>query len=67
MQANSSSSKTAVQSGFIQNVKANFYIPDENGTLTPVNGDSEPQNVDKGKFVSFTIPDKQALCSVYME
>lgn len=42
----------------LTNVKANFYIPGENGTLTLVNGDSEPQNVDKGKFVSFTIPDK---------
>lgn len=42
----------------LTNVKANFYIPGANGTLTLVNGDSEPQNVDKGKFVSFTIPDK---------
>ena len=41
----------------LTNVKANFYISGENG-LTLVNGDSEPQNVDKGKFVSFTIPDK---------
>lgn len=41
----------------LTNVKANFYISGENG-LTLVNGDSEPKNVDKGKFVSFTIPDK---------
>ena len=40
----------------LTNVKANFYIPDENGNLTtPVNS-SEAQPVAKGEFVSFTIP-----------
>lgn len=43
----------------LTNVKANFYIPDENGgALKPVNGDSAAQDVPLGKFVSFTIPDK---------
>lgn len=39
----------------LTNVKASFYIPDENGALTSVNA-SEPQTVDKGNCVSFTIP-----------
>lgn len=43
----------------LTSVKANFYIPDENGgALKPVNGDSAAQDVPLGKFVSFTIPDK---------
>ena len=37
-------------------VKANFYISDEKGNLTPVNGDSAAQDVPKGEFVKFTIP-----------
>lgn len=42
----------------LTNVKANFYIPDEkSGNLTLVNGDSAAQDVPKGKFVKFTIPD----------
>ena len=40
----------------LTNVKANFYIPDGKGNLTPVNGDSAAQDVPKGKFVKFTIP-----------
>ena len=40
----------------LTNVKANFYIPDENGNLTtPVNS-SKAQDVVQGSFVSFTIP-----------
>lgn len=40
----------------LTNVKANFYIPDENGNLTaPVNS-SEAHTVAKGEFVSFPIP-----------
>ena len=41
----------------LTNVKANFYIPGENETLTLVNGDSAAQDVSNGKFVSFIIPD----------
>ena len=37
-------------------VKANFYIPDENGNLKPVDDGSEAKPVPKGKFVTFTIP-----------
>ena len=41
----------------LTNVKANFYIPDENGALTtPVNS-SEGQNVTSGNVASFIIPD----------
>ena len=40
----------------LTNVKANFYIPDENGALTPVNGASEVQTVAKGDVASFIIP-----------
>lgn len=40
----------------LTNVKANFYIPDENGTLTLVNDGSESKNVAPGSNVSFTIP-----------
>ena len=40
----------------LTNVKANFYISDEKGNLTPVNGDSAAQDVPKGEFVKFTIP-----------
>ena len=40
----------------LTNVKANFYIPDGKGNLTPVNGDSAAQDVPKGEFVKFTIP-----------
>lgn len=41
----------------LTNVKANFYIPDENGNLKPVDDGSEAKPVPKGKFVTFTIPD----------
>ena len=40
----------------LTNVKANFYIPDESGNLTLVNGDSTAQDVPQGEFVTFTIP-----------
>lgn len=41
----------------LTSVKANFYIPDENGgALKPVNGDSVAQDVPLGEFVSFNIP-----------
>lgn len=39
----------------LTDVKANFYISGENGTLTLVNN-SEALSVTKGQFVSFTIP-----------
>lgn len=41
----------------LTNVKANFYIPDENGNLKPVDGGSEAKPVVKGECVVFTIPD----------
>ena len=41
----------------LTNVKANFYIPDEKGTLTLVNDGSEAKPVAKEEFVTFTIPD----------
>lgn len=41
----------------LTNVKANFYISDEKGNLTPVNGGSEAKPVVKGECVVFTIPD----------
>lgn len=40
----------------LTNVKANFYIPDENETLKLVNDASVAQNVPLGEFVSFYIP-----------
>ena len=40
----------------LTNVKANFYIPDENGNLTPVNGDSEVPTVAKGGVANFISP-----------
>lgn len=40
----------------LTNVKANFYIPDENGNLKPVDDGSEAKPVPKGKFVTFNIP-----------
>ena len=40
----------------LTNVKANFYIPDENGNLKPVDDGSEAKPVPKGNFVTFTIP-----------
>lgn len=42
----------------LTNVKANFYIPGENGALTPVNGASDAKDVPQGKFVSFNIPNE---------
>lgn len=41
----------------LTNVKANFYIPDENGNLKPVDDGSEAKPVAKEEFVTFTIPD----------
>lgn len=41
----------------LTNVKANFYIPDEKGTLTLVNDGSDAKDVPQGEFVTFTIPD----------
>lgn len=40
----------------LTNVKANFYIPDEKGTLTLVNDGSDAKDVPQGEFVTFTIP-----------
>ena len=40
----------------LTNVKASFYIPAENGALTPVNGASEVPTVAKGGVANFTIP-----------
>lgn len=45
----------------LTNVKANFYIPDENGNLKPVDDGSEAKPVPKGKFVTFTI--QNVACS----
>lgn len=42
----------------LTNVKANFYIPDESGNLTLVNGDSTAQTVAGGGVASFTIPER---------
>ena len=41
----------------LTDVKANFYIPDEKGTLTLVNDGSDAKDVPQGEFVGFTIPD----------
>lgn len=40
----------------LTNVKANFYIPDEKGTLTLVNDGSDAKDVPQGEFVTFAIP-----------
>ena len=40
----------------LTNVKANFYIPDEKGTLTTPVKSSEAQIVASGKVANFTIP-----------
>lgn len=40
----------------LKNVKADFYIPGEDGNLTPVNNDSTAQEVPQGKTISFKIP-----------
>lgn len=40
----------------LTNVKANFYIPDGKGNLTPVNGASEVPTVAKGGVANFIIP-----------
>ena len=42
----------------LTNVKANFYISDEKGTLTLVNDGSEAKPVAKEEFVTFTIPEE---------
>ena len=40
----------------LTNVKANFYIPGENGALTPVNGALAAQDVPREGCANFTIP-----------
>ena len=40
----------------LKNVKADFYIPGEDGSLKPVNNDSKAQDVTQGKTISFIIP-----------
>lgn len=40
----------------LKNVKADFYIPDEYGSLKPVNNDSTARDVTQGKTINFTIP-----------
>lgn len=40
----------------LKNVKADFYIPDEDGSLKPVNNDSTARDVTQGKTINFTIP-----------
>ena len=40
----------------LKNVKADFYIPGEDGSLKPVNNDSTAQDATQGKTINFTIP-----------
>lgn len=40
----------------LKNVKADFYISDEDGSLKPVNNDSTARDVTQGKTINFTIP-----------
>lgn len=40
----------------LKNVKADFYIPDKDGSLKPVNNDSKAQDATQGKTINFTIP-----------
>ena len=40
----------------LKNVKADFYIPGEDGSLKPVNNDSTAQNATQGKTINFIIP-----------
>lgn len=40
----------------LKKVKADFYIPDEDGSLKPVNNDSTARDVTQGKTINFTIP-----------
>ena len=40
----------------LKNVKADFYIPDKDGSLKPVNNDSTARNVTQGETINFTIP-----------
>ena len=40
----------------LKNVKADFYIPGEDGSLKPVNNDSKAQDATQGKTINFTIP-----------
>ena len=40
----------------LKNVKADFYIPGEDGSLKPVNNDSKAQDVTQGKTINFIIP-----------
>ena len=40
----------------LKNVKADFYIPDGDGSLKPVNNDSTARDVTQGKTINFTIP-----------
>ena len=43
----------------LKNVKADFYIPDKDGSLKPVNNDSKAQNVTQGKTINFIIPSEE--------
>lgn len=43
----------------LKNVKADFYIPDKDGRLKPVNNDSKAQNVTQGKTINFIIPSEE--------
>lgn len=40
----------------LKNVKADFYIPGEDGSLKPVNNDSKAQDATQGKTINFIIP-----------
>ncbi len=43
----------------LKNVKADFYIPGEDGSLKRVNNDSTAQDVIQGKTINFTIPSEE--------
>lgn len=43
----------------LKNVKADFYIPGEDGRLKPVNNDSTAQNATQGKTINFIIPSEE--------
>ena len=43
----------------LKNVKADFYIPGEDGNLKPVNNDSTAQEATQGKTINFIIPSEE--------
>ena len=43
----------------LKNVKADFYIPSEDGSLKRVNNDSTAQNATQGKTINFIIPSEE--------